>query len=132
MVLYGQPVTALTSISIEREGLVVDRIRHEQRNKFLRVLVRPIGIAASGHHDRKPIGRPIAERQEISTGFASRIGTSRSQAIILRRRPSLDASIYFIRADLQKSLHPSATSLFKQYAGSHHIGPCKGSGVENR
>ena len=132
MVLYSQPITALTSISIEREGLVVDRIGHEQRNKFLWILVRPIGIAASGHHHRKPIGCPIAECQEISTGFAGRIGTSRSQAIILCRHPSLDASIDFIRADLQKSLHPGATSLFKQYAGSHHIGLCKGSRVENR
>src|SRR3990167_6306753 len=50
MVLHSQPIAALTSIPIEWEGLVVDRIGDEQRDEFLRILIRPIGIAAPGHH----------------------------------------------------------------------------------
>jgi hypothetical protein len=32
---------------------------------------------------------------------------------------------------LQKSLQAGTTGLFKQHAGPHHIGPCKGSRVKN-
>jgi hypothetical protein len=32
---------------------------------------------------------------------------------------------------LQKSLQACSTGFFKQYAGPHYIGPCKGSRVEN-
>src|ERR1044071_8392954 len=132
MVLHGQPIAALASIPIERKGLVIDRIGDEQWNEFLRILIRPIGIAAPRHHHREPIGRPVAEGQEVSAGFAGCIGTSRSQAIGFDRHPGLDAAVNFVRADLQKSLQAGTTSFFKQHAGPHHIGSCKGSRIENR
>src|SRR4029079_1903553 len=104
MVPHGQPIAALASISIESERLIVDRIGDKQGDEFFGILIRPIGIAAPSHHYGEPIGRPIAECQEISTSFAGGIGTARSQAIGLARHAGLDATVDFVRADLQKSL----------------------------
>ncbi len=132
MVLHCQPIAALTSISIKWKGLVVDRIGDKEGNEFLRVLIRPIGIAATSHHHGKPISRPVAEGQEVSTSFAGRIGTARGQAIVLGRHPGLDTAVHFVCADLEKSLQAGATSFLKQHASPYHIGPGKGPRIENR
>ncbi len=132
MIVNRQPIPALLPVAIERKRLSVDRIRGKQGNEFLGILIRAIGIAATGDHDRKPVGGPVTQDEQIPAGLAGRIGAARLQSIAFRGTPLLDTAVHFIGADLQEPLHPCQSRLFQKNACPHHIGAGKSARIENR
>ena len=47
VVLDEEPVAHLRAVAVERQRLAVERVREEERQQLLRVLVRPVGVRAA-------------------------------------------------------------------------------------
>src|SRR4026209_2081644 len=58
VILNRQPVSPLATVAVQWQGLIVYGVRHEQRDEFFRILVGPVRVASSRHHDGKPISGP--------------------------------------------------------------------------
>ena len=54
MILDVQPVANLPPVAVDRNGLVVDEIGHEQRDQLFRILIRSVGVRSA----RDQYGRP--------------------------------------------------------------------------
>src|SRR4029079_5763428 len=55
MTLNRQPVSPLATVAVQWQGLIVYRVRHEQRDEFFTILVGPIWGDGTRHDHRVPI-----------------------------------------------------------------------------
>ena len=56
VVLYEQPVAYVLTLAVHRKGFAMTNIIDEQRNKFLRELIRTIVVRAVRHDGRHAVG----------------------------------------------------------------------------
>src|SRR2546425_3504227 len=84
VVLHIEPISLLKPIAIERQGLILQSVRHEERDELLRVLVGTKGVAAAGDHDGQLKGGEIAQDKQIAGRLAGGVRTARSQGVRLR------------------------------------------------
>ena len=56
MVFDVQPVTRLTAVAVDGQRLAVERVRDEERDDLLGILVRPEGIRAAGDRGVDAVG----------------------------------------------------------------------------
>src|SRR6266852_1647764 len=61
VVLHIDPIALLKPIAVERQGLILQGVRHEERDELLRILAGAKGVAAAGDHDGQPKGREITQ-----------------------------------------------------------------------
>src|SRR4026209_679991 len=122
VIFNRQPVSPLATVAIQWQGLIVYRVRHEQRDEFFRILVGPIGVAAPRYHHREPISGPKAQSQQVTPRFAGRIRAPWNEPVLLGGRPGFHRSIHLVRAHLDESFYTGPARFFEQNPGSYDIG----------
>ena len=55
MVLHMEPVADIFAFTVDRQGLVVQRVRDQQRYEFLRELIRAVIVRAVGDGNRQAV-----------------------------------------------------------------------------
>ena len=141
VVRHKEPVADLHPVSVERERLVVERIRDEQRDQLLGMVVRPVRVGAAGDHDVQPVGRVVAARQELAGGLRGGVGRPRRERIALARAALLDGPVDLVRGDLEQARRdravpgdrsvPLPPDGLQEHMHAVHPGPQEGGRVED-
>ena len=88
-----QPVALLQAVAVHRQRLVVDRVRDEQRDELLGVVVRPVRVRAAGDDGVEAVGHDVAADEQLAGGLGGRVRRARVEPVassprVARRRPS--------------------------------------------
>ena len=103
VVVDVQPVAPLETVAIEGQRLVVDRVRHEQRDHLLRVLVRT-EVVRAGDADRQPVSGRVRVARSSPPALLAAYGLRGRSAASSSERPFSNVAIDLIGADLDESL----------------------------
>src|SRR5216683_6133982 len=76
IVFNVQPVALLFAVAVNRERLVMQRVRDHQREEFLGKLVRPVIVRGARDQSGKIVGTYVGADQEVRGSFGSGIGAA--------------------------------------------------------
>src|SRR2546428_6219189 len=85
VVLHIDPIALLKPIAVERQGLILQGVRHEEWDELLRILVGAKGVAPAGDHDGQLIGGVGTQGKQIAGRLAGGVRDARSPGGRLRR-----------------------------------------------
>ena len=98
---HVQPVASLQAIAVHRQRLVVERIRDEQRDQLLRMLVRAVGVGTAGRDRVQAVGDDVTADQQLPGGLGGGIRRAWRQRRVLGRVADIDGAVDLVRRDLQ-------------------------------
>ena len=64
-----KPVADVFPFAVYRKFLVSQRTADDERNEFLREMVRAVVVGASGDGYRKPVSPIVSQNKEVRAGF---------------------------------------------------------------
>src|SRR2546427_2514744 len=79
VVLHIDPIALLKPIAVERQGLILQGVRHEERDELLRILVGAKGVAAAGDHDGQLKCAEVTQGKQIAGRLACGVRAPPSQ-----------------------------------------------------
>jgi hypothetical protein len=103
MVGNVEPVADLHAVAVQRERPVIERVRDEERDQLLGMVVRPIRVRAAGDHHVQPVRHVVAPRQELTGGLRGGVRRTRRQRIALPREARLDGPVDLVGGDLEQA-----------------------------
>jgi len=83
-----------------RQRLVVDRVRDEERDELLGVLVRAVRVRAASDDRVDTMGDDIAADEELAGGLGGRVRGARSEGVVLARLAARHRPVDLVRRDL--------------------------------
>ena len=122
MIAHEQPVAHVQAVAVERQGQVLERVRDEQRNDLLRVLVRPEVVRRAADEDRKAVGGEVRIGEAIGRRLARGIGVRGHQGVGLATAPLRDAAVDLVRRDLHERLHLATPRRLQERVGAEDVG----------
>ena len=69
-----QPLAPLEAVAVQRQGSVVERVGHEQRDELLGMVVRPVRVRAAGHDRVDAVGHDIGRTSSSPAALAAAYG----------------------------------------------------------
>src|SRR5215468_740124 len=96
-----EPVAHVAAVAVEWQRRVVERVRDEERDDLLGVLVRAEVVGRARDHDGDAMGAPVGQREEIAAGLGRRVRVRGPHRIALTRRAALDRAVHLVGADVQ-------------------------------
>ena len=132
MVLGVQPVARLAPVAVERQRLSVERVRDEERDDLLRVLVRPVGVRAAGDRGVDAVGPDGRDHLQVAAGLRCRVRARRPERVVLvRRPPRRDVPVDLVRRHLHEA-GAVRSGPVEQHVGAEHIRLDELRGAEDR
>ena len=117
-----QPLAPLPAVAVDRQRLTVERVRHEERDQLLRVLVRAIGVRATRDARIDPEGTDGGEHLEVSARLRRRVRAGWPQRVALARALALgNVAVDLVGRDLDEP-DPGVTGETEQHVGAEHVG----------
>lgn len=132
MIIDVEPVAHLQPIAVNRNSLPFDKIRYEERNEFLRILIGAVGVGTPRHDGRNVEGRKEGKREKVACGLCRCVRRSWAKRIRFHRMPTFDVAIDFVGRDLQEPRHPMPTRDLEQRMNAHHAGTKECGRIVNR
>src|SRR5271170_656559 len=77
MIRHVKPIAFLPTVAVNGEGLVVQRIRNHERQKFFGELVRPVIVGGARDDRRKRKGANVGPDNQVGAGFRGGVRTVR-------------------------------------------------------
>jgi hypothetical protein len=129
VIINMYPAANILAVPIQRDLQSVQQISHEQRDDFLRKLIRAVIIAAPRDADIKPVGSGKRPRHQITTGFRRGIRRIWLQARILSPRSGRQAAVHLVRGYLDDARHPRIHAGLQQRLNSRNVCSDKAPGT---
>ena len=105
MVVHIQPVPDIFPVSVYRQLLSMEGVVDDQRNQFLRELIRAVIVGTVGSVSRKMIGIDIGLHQKVGASLACGIRAVRRIGRRLVKIPSvlLKGTVHLVGGHMQKT-----------------------------
>ena len=121
-VLDEEPVALLPAVAVDRQRLVPQRVRREQRDELLDVLTRADVVRWPRDDDGQAICLDVGAALHLGAGFTRRVWAARVQGVRLLRCLVLrHVTVHFIGRHVQKSLYARLARRLKQHIGAVDI-----------
>src|ERR687891_806874 len=112
VILGVQPLAPLAAVPIDREREAVERVRDEERDQLLRILVRSVRVCAARDGGVHPVRAYVGEHLEVAAGLRGRVRARGTQRILLARRDAHGhVAVYLVRGDLEEARSGLASPL---------------------
>src|SRR5215470_6215837 len=127
-----EPIAHVAAVAIERQGLVVERVRDEEWDDLLGVLVRAEVVGRARDHDGDAMGVPVGQREQIAAGLGRRVRVRWPHRIALARGAALDRAVHLVGADVQQARDLQLAHRLEQGEDTEHVGLEEGVGLHER
>src|ERR1035437_2299019 len=141
MVRDVKPLTALEAVAVERQLLVVDGVRDEERDQLLGVVVRAVCVRPASNHDIEAVGHEVGPGEQLPAGLGRRVRGARFEAVVLAALAGFDRAVDLVGGDLQEARSGRALSLdgalllgsagFEKNVNAQYIRAEEGLGVQD-
>ena len=98
------PLPPLLSVAMDRQQLVVNCVGDVQRNQFLGVLIRTVGVRAAYHQRRQAVSLGSRQDQQLAAGLGGRVRTGWVQPVRLNRGARQHSAVNLIGTHLEEAL----------------------------
>ena len=133
VIQHMKPVANIAAVPIKRNGTVVHKVGHEQRQNLLGKLIRTVVVGCPCDDDRDVVGREIAVGKTVGSCLARRIRVAGPQFVALGAVPLGHAAIHLVRGNLHEAPQIAGTSrCFEQYECPLHVGLDEVAGSHDR
>ena len=128
VVHHIEPVAHIDALAVNRQRLVVLDIVDEQRDQFLRKLVRTVVVGTVGDDRRQAVGVVVGTHEVVGRGLRRGVRTVRRVGRgLLERARVTKSAIHLIGGDVVEPLSfvivlPDALGSIQQVDRPHHIG----------
>ena len=132
VVLDVQPVPDLAAVAVERQRLAVERVRDEQRDELLRILVRAVRVRAAGDRGGDAERADVGLDEQVAGGLRRAVRARRPQRVGLARGAArLEVAVDLVGRDLDELL-PRLAQVLEQHLGAAELGAAELLGAEDR
>ena len=115
-----EPVAHLPPVAVEGQCVSVQRVRREQGQDLLRVLVRPVGVGTARDRCVDAEGTHAREHLEVAAGLRGAVRTRRAQWIVFARRPArFDVPVHLVGRDMHEACAQLARGLQEDERPEH-------------
>ena len=101
VILGVEPLAHLLPVAVDRERLALERVRDEQRDELLGILVRTVGVGAARDRGANTVGADVGEHLQVAAGLGGAVGARGPQRIVLERPAArLEVAVDLVGRDL--------------------------------
>ena len=127
-----EPFTLLTAVAVDGERFAVERVRDEQGNELLGVLVRAVGVRAARDAGVDPEGADGGEHLHVAAGLRGGVRARRAQRVALGGADAFcDVAVDLVGGDLDEP-DAGVAGETEQHVGAVDVGLDELGGAEDR
>ena len=131
-----QPVPDLQPVAVEGQRLIVERVRDEQRDELLGVVVRAVRVRTAGDDGVEAVGDDVRPDEQLAGGLRGGVRGTRRERVGLDRATGLDRAVDLVGRDLEVADRPAGPGPFEtgveQDVDADDPGPQERLRVEDR
>ena len=132
VVLDPEPVADLLPVAVDRQRLAVERVRRQQRDQLLRVLVRPVGVRAARDRGVDAERPHVRGDVQVAAGLRDAVRARRLERIGLDRGAAGgEVAVDLVGRDLDEA-GAAAAHLLEQHLGAEELRPAEVGRAEDR
>jgi hypothetical protein len=98
-----EPLSTLEPVAVERQRPVVERIRDEERDELLGMVVGAVRIRATRHDGVDAVGDDVAPDEELTGRLRRGVRGARGERRILGRVALVDRALDLVGRDLEEA-----------------------------
>ena len=122
VILHVEPVAHVAPVAVQRQRMAVDRVRHEERDQLLRILIGPVIVRGARHHDRHAVRRPVRIREAVAARLRGGVRVAGIQRRIFVERTFRDRAVDLVGRDLDELRNAPAARLLEQHEDAADVG----------